>query len=317
MIKKPGELVSHVDTGSFEQLAYAAHLEISQSVNTRKAYWDDAKQWSKFCVAHGIDPFKARSLHVTAWIEDMRQRGCAPKTRARRIASLASIYRYLRRLTDEDGEPAPAVKMNPFSTDDGPKREVAHAKRPTPMASSDAIKKVLDTCKAGKPLDLRDAALIRILWSTGARRESVVEMTFDRLENRRNEYIAKLIGKGGKEVPVLIRGRAAEALTAWLHFMDAQGAPAKGPIFRTRKGKMTPKGLWEMLRDRAKLAKVGKLSPHMFRVAFLTLNPASLEAKQSAAGHANPATTMLYDRASWRGRQAFEKMPELEEVEDE
>jgi hypothetical protein len=46
----------------------------------------------------------------------------------------------------------------------------------------------------------------------------------------------------------------------------------------------------------------------------LTYNPAGLEAKQEAAGHSDPATTRLYDRASWRGREAFEQMPEVEDV---
>lgn len=53
----------------------------------------------------------------------------------------------------------------------------------------------------------------------------------------------------------------------------------------------------------------------MLRVAFLTYNRAGLEAKQEAAGHADPATTRLYDRTAWRGRQAFEQMPEIEEAE--
>ena len=33
-----------------------------------------------------------------------------------------------------------------------------------------------------------------------------------------------------------------------------------------------------------------------------------------AAGHADPATTASYDRHAWRGREAFEKMPEVEDV---
>jgi len=41
---------------------------------------------------------------------------------------------------------------------------------------------------------------------------------------------------------------------------------------------------------------------------------ARIEAKQDAAGHADPATTRLYDREAWRGREAFEKMPDPEEV---
>ena len=56
------------------------------------------------------------------------------------------------------------------------------------------------------------------------------------------------------------------------------------------------------------------LTPHMLRVAFITYNPAELEAKQDAAGHADPATTQGYDRNAWKGRAAFVAMPEVEDL---
>lgn len=309
------KVVQHIETGSFEQLAYAAHLEISPSTNTRRAYWDDVRAWMKFCRLRGIDPFKPQTLHVTLWVEEMKERGCAPKTRARRVVAMASVYRYLRRLRDEDGNPAPAVKFNPFSVDDGPKREKAQAKRPTPMASPEVILKLLKACEGTHPLEIRDRALIRILWATGARRASVIEMTHERLKRLAGgSYEAPLVAKGSKEVRVLIKGKAAVALAEWLDVLDKSGID-KGPIWRTKRGTLTPKGLWAMIRARAKRAQIKeRIAPHMFRVAFLTINPAGLEAKQSAAGHTNPATTMLYDRASWRGREAFERMPELEDA---
>ncbi len=283
---------------------------LADKENTRDAYLKDFfKHWIPFCREYDVDPQRpeAKKGSVVAWIEWMKKRGDAPKSRARRMSALSSIYRQLRR---ED-----IVDRNPFSVDEGPKRGRALPLEPTPIASPDVIRKLLATCD-GSILGIRDVAILRVLWATGIRRASVVSMTFERLRRGRDEYIATVTGKGDKELRVLIRGKAAQAFAKWLEVL--KGAKlSSGPIWRTKRGPMTERALGHMLARRAKLAGVtDPISPHTFRVAFLTYNPADIAAKQSAAGHADPATTMLYDRASWRGREAFEQMPEIEEVEE-
>jgi integrase/recombinase XerD len=70
-----------------------------------------------------------------------------------------------------------------------------------------------------------------------------------------------------------------------------------------------------MVRQRAREAGVTeRITPHSFRASFLTFGNASLDARQAAAGHADAATTQLYDRRDWRGREAFELMPEVEDL---
>lgn len=294
----------------FESRVMIACAEISSSETTRDAYYKDFRNhWMPFCRDYNIDPKRpeAKKGTVVAWMEWMKKRGDAPKSRARRLSALSSIYRQLRR--DE------IVDKNPFSVDEGPKRGKALPLEPTPIASPAEILKLLATCD-GSVLGTRDAAIIRVLWATGVRRASLASMTFERLRRDRGAFVAKVIGKGEKSLQVLIRGKAAAALEAWLAILkDAK--LSSGPIWRTKRGPMTERAIGHMLDRRAKLADLPKsVSPHTFRVSFLTFNPASLDAKQDAAGHADPATTKLYDRASWRGREAFEKMPEIEDVEE-
>lgn len=317
--RKPRALALHLEAGSFDALAYAAMIKATaKSDHTRAAYANDLRRWTEFCAARGIDPRDPQELAVEGWIEEMKKAGVAPKTRARRIAALCAIYRRLRKeRRGPDGQPAQAaVTHNPFSMDEGPDRETALAVRPTPSASPKDIAKVLATCDE-TPLGIRDAAIIRVLWGTAARRASLLAMTFERLQRDRADYVSSLEAKGNKNVRVLIRGQAALALTKWLEVVRAGGI-IKGDIWLTETAKvLTPRALGRMLAHRAELAGVtSKVSPHTFRVAFLTFNPAGLEAKQDAAGHADPATTRLYDRKSWRGREAFEQMPEVEDTEE-
>lgn len=307
--KPPPALTLYTPGGSFHDAAHRACFALTRSPNTKLAYWNDVRHWLAFCEILDIDPKDPHEDAAALWIESMTREGAAPKTRARRIAGLCSVYRRLAA-----GRRERIAAWNPFSAEQGLVREKALAVEPTPVAPPEAIGKILATCDDSE-LGKRDAALIRILWATGARRASVVGMTFERLQQDRGAYIAQLVGKGQKDVRVLIRGKAASALTAWLKVLrDAQ--LTKGEIWRGKRSVMTARQLDRMLRRRAQIAKIEPVSPHMFRVAFLTYNPAGLEAKQDAAGHADPATTRLYDRASWRGREAFEAMSELEDIKE-
>lgn len=307
----------HVETGTFEAFVALALGQISKNKNTLDAYWRDVRRWLDFCARHNIDPRKPRRQEVSLWMDEMREAGVQAKTRTRRISSLCSVYRELRReLADKDGKEIPPVVLvkNPFSVDDGPRRERGNPRKPTPVARPDIVSKLLATCDES-PLGVRDRALIRVLWATGIRRSSAVAMRVEQLEEDREGYQLDVEAKGAKNVRILVRGQAAAALTAWLDVLKAAGI-AKGPMWRTKRSALTERGVWQVLRRRANQAQVkGRVSPHMLRVSFLTYNRAGLEAKQEAAGHADPATTRLYDRSAWKGREAFEQMPEVEEAD--
>ena len=212
-VKKRG-LQLHVETESFEAMVGLALGQISKNKNTLDAYWRDVRKWLAFCANHGIDPRTPRRQEVSLWMDEMREAGVTAKTRTRRISSLCSVYRELRReLADQDGEeiqPIVTVK-NPFSVDDGPRRERGNPRRPTPVARPDVISKLLATCD-DSPLGVRDRALIRVLWATGIRRSSAIAMTIEALEEDREGYQTEVAAKGDKRVRILIRGQAAAAL---------------------------------------------------------------------------------------------------------
>ena len=183
------------------------------------------------------------------------------------------------------------------------------------MAEPALVRRILATCDESE-LSRRDEAILRILWGTGMRRMSLLSMQFTQTRRERDCFVAAVVGKRGKQLRVLIKGGAAVALEQWLTILKA-ATITSGPIWLTPRGRpVTPRDLTRML-DR-RLAQIGEkagaLTPHMFRVSFLTLNPAGLEAKADAAGHSDPKTTRLYDRKSWRGLEAFQAMPEIEDA---
>ena len=295
-------------TGTFEEKAYNTCYDVAANQHTRDAYAADLDAWFTYCRELEVSPSAPSNIDVLGWVEWMKKvMKWAPKTRARRCAAMATIFRRLYKNS--------IVPRNPFSVDEGPDREKVHPLERTPIATPEAVTKILATCDTTTELGARDEALIRLMWGTGARRASVLTMTIEGLRRAGKSFEAIVIGKGGKEIPLLIRGKSADAMRRWLDVLKASKL-SSGPLWRKKSGPMLEKDVWRMLDTRARAAGVDRPSPHSFRVAFLTYNPAGLEAKQHAAGHADPATTRLYDRASWRGREAFEKMPEVEDTEE-
>jgi integrase/recombinase XerD len=305
--KRPNKSLQQVVLSSpFESAVSLALTKISTVELTQTEYARDFATWRRFCGLYHVAIADPGEDAVTAFMTWMKREGMAPKTRARRMSALSSIYRELRRRKH--------VPSNPFSPDEGPNREKKpRAIEPTQLASPEVIRKILGTCDDSL-VGIRDAAIIRVFWSTGMRRVSLLSMTHERMHGDRLGIIAKVDKKGGGEQQVLIRGKALEAFDRWLVILK-DGRLTTGAIWRDGKGKpLTVRELNRALERRG--GDHLPLSPHMLRVAFITYNPAPVDAKQDAVGHADVATTMMYDRRQWRGLEAFQKMPEIEDVED-
>ena len=167
---------------------------------------------------------------------------------------------------------------------------------------------LLDTCEQ-EPLGIRDAAILSLLYGCGLRRAELVDLQLGDYIKEENELIVR--GKGNKQRAVPV-GNAAPALADWLAIRGEEA----GPLFwglgnRNRRGRLTDQAVYNMLRKRARLAGVSRLSPHDFRRTFvgdLLDAGADIVTVQKMAGHADPATTSRYDR---RGKRAQHKAASL------
>jgi site-specific recombinase XerD len=167
---------------------------------------------------------------------------------------------------------------------------------------------LLDTCEL-EPLGVRDAAILSLLYGCGLRRAELVDLQLGDYIKEENELIVR--GKGNKQRAVPV-GNAALALADWLAIRGEE----TGPLFwglgnRNRRGRLTDQAIYNMLRKRAGLAGVSRLSPHDFRRTFvgdLLDAGADIVTVQKMAGHADPATTSRYDR---RGKRAQHKAASL------
>ena len=272
----------------------AAWLLGFSSAHTRRSYAGDMVTWLIFCSDHGIDPIAGvRRSHIDIWARQAEADGKATATIARRIAALASFYRYL---VDEGG-----LASSP----------VEHVTRPhvgeetsTIGLDRDQLRRLLRAAReTGSP---RTIALVTLLAHNGLRIGEALAADIEDLHVERGHRVLALTRKGGRRGRTPLAPVTAEAIDACV------GVRESGAIFVTKTGRrFTQSAAWKMLRSVARRANeltdvASRISPHSLRHSFITgaLDAGvSLRDVQDAAGHADPRTTRRYDR----GRHSLDR----------
>ena len=264
-----------------ERLALAGFLA-GYSGLTRDAYALDLRQYTTWCQQRGLHLFEARRPDIECFGRDMEARGRARATIARRLCTVSGFYRYA--VEEELLEHSPA----------------AHVRRPRLDYESHAIG--LDRNEVGALLvaaglgSAADHALISLLAINGLRISEALGADIDALGIERGHRTLTILRKGGKIVTIPLAPRTARAVDL------AIGERLDGPIFLGPDGnRMDRHCASRIVRRVARRAGITKpIGPHTLRHAFIT---AALDAGvplrdvQEAASHADPRTTMRYDRA--------------------
>ncbi len=159
-----------------------------------------------------------------------------------------------------------------------------------------------------RPIGVRDAAVIAILYSGGLRRAELTTLALS--EYDAEERMLRVQGKRSKERSVYLADEAVAALQPWLKIRGDED----GPIFvMVNKGDnlvmdrpLTTNGVYYLLKRRAESAGVKTFTPHDFRRTFVgDLLDAGVDIAIVAkmAGHASVDTTARYDRRAERAKQ--------------
>jgi site-specific recombinase XerD len=167
------------------------------------------------------------------------------------------------------------------------------------------LRALYESCRKGSPADLRDAALMGVLYAAGLRRAEVVALNLSDYDPETGALIVR--GKGNKERMAYIDDGAAEAIGIWIAARGNESGPLFCPVTQTGKviiRQITDQAVYSILQTRAVKAKVRAFSPHDLRrscVSDLLDAGVDISVVQQFVGHANVTTTARYDR---RGEHA-------------
>ncbi len=216
---------------------------------------------------------------------------CSPATISRKTACLRSFYRHLRR--------EELIDADPTATLDPPQKS---RKLPNVLSHGE-VTKLLDSAKGADPMDLRDRALLELMYGCGLRASEAVGLELTDIDLKRG--FVRPHGKGSKERVVPLGSAAAAAITRYLRSSRpvlVNGSPERSLFVNFRGGALTRQGLYKIIQRHAKMAGLeGKMSPHTLRHTFAThllSGGCDLRSVQEMLGHADVATTQLYTHLS-------------------
>ncbi len=284
--------------------AYLDHLVVERGLakNSLAAYRRDLKRYADYCHSKKCDdPRLVASALISDFLVALRtgdesHEPLASSSASRTVIAVRGLHAFLTREGITTTDVARSVKPP------------APTKRLPKALSVFDVQKMLDAVGADSdtdlgPLELRDRALVELLYGTGARISELMNLTIDDLQSMHTQRpVLRLLGKGDKERIVPLGRKAIAALDAYLvrarPLLAAGGKGTPIVFLNARGGGLSRQSAWAILQDVAARAGLeGKVSPHTLRHSFATHlleNGADVRVVQELLGHASVTTTQVY-----------------------
>ncbi len=217
----------------------------------------------------------------------------AASSRARLLSTLRSFYRFL--------EAEGLVESDPTVTIAAPRR----GRKLPDILGVDQVVRLLETATGVEPAQLRDRAILELLYGCGCRVSELCGVDLPDLDT--GEGTLLLRGKGSKQRLVPVGGPALEAVAAWVRGGRGQFSgkrPTAALFLNQRGGRLSRVSVWALIKRAGAAAGLPEsLSPHTLRHSYATHlleGGADLRVVQELLGHADISTTEIYthiDRA--------------------
>ncbi len=261
--------------------------ERNASAHTISSYRRDLTQFIDYVRERGGSFRKVDNVQIRGFMAQLHERRLKKSTTARKLAAIRSFFQF--------GVKKKWIADNPAKVVATPRQE----KRVPSFLSEEEMAHLLDVPLSKKPLDLRDASILELLYASGIRVSELVGINLE--DVNLGERLVRVRGKGKKERLVPFGRMAGERLAAYLKarpglVQDRVGE--KGLFLNYRGRRITPRSVERMVDKYIHLTAVKrKISPHSLRHSFashLLSRGADLRVIQELLGHESLATTQKY-----------------------
>ena len=217
---------------------------------------------------------------VTLFVSSLMKYGLDAATVARKLSSLKSLFKVLKRIG--------AVVENPASAIRTPKKK----KHLPGFLTYEQIEESM------KIEDPRDSAMMEMLYSCGLRASELIGLDVEDVDIQKEEV--RVLGKGAKERILPLGRKAKEAVIRYLRSTERPAGKASEPalFLNYRGGRLTTRSLQRIVRKHLiSIARSSGTNPHVLRHTFATHmleRGADLRAVQELLGHVSLSTVQIY-----------------------
>ena len=269
--------------------------ERNYSAHTILSYETDLSSFVQFLHQEGINSFAAvHKESLRAFISSLIDKGFSQRSIARKVASMRSFFKYLRRQKIINGNPA-LVLITPKI-----------GKRLPSFLDEESVHQLIESPDQSTTNGKRDRAILELFYSTGMRLSELIGLNICDL--KKEEGLIKIKGKGRKERIVPVGRKAMDSVDEYLqdeYELRLKGHVPSGdhPLFVMKEGRrMYPQAVGRMVKKYiGMVSEVEKKSPHILRHSFAThmLNHgADMRAVKELLGHESLSTTQVYTHVS-------------------
>ena len=263
-------------------------LEKGLSDNTVQSYRLDLTALCEWIQKDNKTFTSLQGSDLQKFLESRLQQGYKESSTARLLSAMRKFFQYLYREKYRQDDPS-AILSSPKLPSRLPK-----------YLTEEQVTDLLNAPNTEIPLELRDKAMLELLYATGLRVSELVTLTVENMNLQQG--VVRVIGKGNKERIVPI----GEEAVYWIRQFILYSRPvllsgvSSDIVFPSRLGqKMTRQTFWHRIKHYALLAEIDldALSPHVLRHAFATNlvnHGADLLAVQLLLGHSDLSTTQIY-----------------------
>lgn len=255
--------------------------------NTEVSYERDLKKMMQYfreeCQVSEVD--KVTETALNSYMLYLERSQFAASTVSRHVASMRAFFHYLYKLHKIDSDPAENLKP--------PKVD----KKAPDILSVQEVDLLLNQPSGNSPKELRDKAMMELLYATGIRVSELIGLQLEDL-NLRMGYI--ICHEGEKERIIPFGNMAKRALQTYLQTARKTFLKEESDMLFTNRlgGAMSRQGFWKLLKAYAKEAGIDKdITPHTLRHSFaahLLQNGADLKSVQEMLGHSDISSTQMY-----------------------
>ena len=263
-------------------------IEKGLSENTVQSYRLDLTALCDWLDKNDLSLETLDAVDLQGFLGERLEKGYKATSTARMLSAMRKLFQYLYREKYRVDDPS-AVLSSPKLPSRLPK-----------YLTEQQVSDLLNTPDVEVPLELRDKAMLELLYAAGLRVTELVSLTIENMSVQQG--VVRVIGKGNKERIVPMGEEAAYWVRQFMLYgrpvlLNGQSSDVVFPSQRAQQ--MTRQTFWHRVKHYAILADIDAdtLSPHVLRHAFATHlvnHGADLRVVQMLLGHTDLSTTQIY-----------------------